>query len=161
MLGYNTNAFPTHSCILHGSPLSLILFLFNNANPVQVCISRTFSASRTGFVNNMNALAFGNSTEENCIMLQTVNERNSEWAQRHEVSIASEKYILVHFTKAGVKHNSACPLNLPTSIIYSSFYVHILGIILDKKFRWQPHLQHIKSKLATQTNILTRLIASI
>jgi hypothetical protein len=30
----------------------------------------------------------------------------------------------------------------------------------DKKLNWQPHLQHIKSKLATQTNVLTRLTAT-
>jgi hypothetical protein len=33
-------------------------------------------------------------------------------------------------------------------------------MILDKKLSWQPHLQHIMSKLATQTNVLTRLTAS-
>jgi hypothetical protein len=32
-------------------------------------------------------------------------------------------------------------------------------VILDKKLSWQPHLLYIKSKLATHTNILTRLTA--
>jgi hypothetical protein len=35
-----------------------------------------------------------------------------------------------------------------------------VGIILDKKPSWQPHLQHIKFKLATQTNVFSRLTAS-
>jgi hypothetical protein len=58
------------------------------------------------------------------------------------------------------KHNSAVPLILPTSSIYPSLSVRALGVILDKELSWQPHLQHIKSKLAIQTNVLSRLTAS-
>jgi hypothetical protein len=83
-----------------------------------------------------------------------------EWAQKHRASFAPEKYILIHFSKARTKHNSACPLVLPTSTIYPSPSARVLDVILDKKLSWQPHLQHIKSKLATLTNILTRLTAS-
>jgi hypothetical protein len=42
----------------------------------------------------------------------------------------------------------------------SSPSARVLGVILDKKLSWQPHLQHIKSKLATQTNVFTQLMAS-
>ncbi len=66
----------------------------------------------------------------------------------------------MHFTKARTKHNTACPLTLPTSLIHPSPFARVLGVILDKKLSWQPHLQHIKSKLATQTNVLSRLTAS-
>jgi hypothetical protein len=69
-------------------------------------------------------------------------------------------YILVHFTKARIKHNSACPLTLPTSTIHPSPSVCVLGVILDKKLSWQQNLQHIISKLATPTNVLSRLIVS-
>jgi hypothetical protein len=46
--------------------------------------------------------------------------------------------------------------------LYHSFNpsARVLGVILDKKLSWQPHLQNIKSKLATQTNVLSRLSAS-
>ncbi len=85
-----------------------------------------------------------------------------EWAQRHGSSFALEKYILVHFTMARTKHNSAsaCPLILPKSTVHPSFSARVLGMILDKKRSWQPDLQHIKSKLVVQTNVLSRLTAS-
>jgi hypothetical protein len=93
-------------------------------------------------------------------MLQTVHERCLEWARRHGASFAPEKYILVHFTKARTKHNHSCPLILPTSTIHPSPSARVLGVILDKKLSWQPHLLRLKSKLATQTNVLSRLTAS-
>jgi hypothetical protein len=72
---------------------------------------------------------------------------------------APEKYILVHFTKARTKHNTACPLTLTSLTITPCSAACVLGVILDKKLSWQLNLQYIKSKLATQTNVLTRLTA--
>jgi hypothetical protein len=158
--GYNTDAFSMHTGIPQGSPLSPILFLFYDANLVEICNPPTLPASGTGFVDDVNALAFGKLTEENCRTLQTVHERCLEWARRHGASFALEKYILVHFTKARTKHNHSCPLILPSSTIHPSPSACVLGVILDKNLSWQPQLQHIKSKLATQTNVLSRLTAS-
>jgi hypothetical protein len=146
--------------ITPGSPLSLILFLFSNANLVEICYPPTLPVSRTSFVNNVNALALGKSTEEYCRMLQTVHERCLDWARMHGATFAPEKYILVHFTKARTKHNRTCPLIQPTSTIHPSPSARVLSVILETKLSWQPHLQHIKSQLATQTKVLSRLTAS-
>jgi hypothetical protein len=160
LAGYNTDTIPMHTGTPQGSPLLPILFLFYNANLVEISNPPTLPASGTSFVDDVNALAFGKSTEENRRTLQTVYERCLEWARRHGASFAPEKYILVHFTKARTKHNHSCPLNLPTSTIHPSPSARVLGVILDKKLSWQPHLVHLKSKLDTQTNILSRLMAS-
>ncbi len=69
--GYNTDAFPTHTGIHQGSPLLSILFLFSNANHVEICNPLTLSASKTSCIDDVNALAFGKSIEENCRTLQT------------------------------------------------------------------------------------------
>ncbi len=57
--GYNTDVFPTHTGIPQGSSLSPILFLFYNANLNEICNPTTLPASETGFVDDVNALAFG------------------------------------------------------------------------------------------------------
>ncbi len=64
--GYNTDAFPTHTGIPQGSPLSLILFLFYNANFVNACNQHTSPSSGLGSVDDVNTLAFGKTTEQNC-----------------------------------------------------------------------------------------------
>jgi hypothetical protein len=75
------------------------------------------------------------------------------------ISIVLEKYTIVQFTKARTKHDTACPLTLPTSTIVPSTSARVLGIILDKKLSWQPHIKCIKLKLVTQTHVHTRLMA--
>ncbi len=68
-LGYNTDAFPRHTGITQGSPPLPLLFLFYNANLIEPCNPPTLLASRTSFVDDVNALAFNKSTEENSRML--------------------------------------------------------------------------------------------
>jgi hypothetical protein len=92
--------------------------------------------------------------------LQAIYEWSLEWARRHGAHFTPEKYILVHFTKARTSHNITCTLILPTTTTHLSPSMHVLGMMLNKKLSWQPHLQQIKSKLATQTNVFTRLTAS-
>jgi hypothetical protein len=43
--GYNSDAFPTHTGIPHGSPLSPILSIFNNDNLIDNCYSPSILAS--------------------------------------------------------------------------------------------------------------------
>jgi hypothetical protein len=144
--GYTSDAFPTHAGISQGSPLSPILFFSYITNLVEICNPVAPPAFGTGFVNNVNILAFNKSTEENCNILQGVHERYTEWVGKHGALVVPEKYILVHFTKARTKHNISCHLSLPTSKIHPSPSARVLGIILDKKFSWPPHLQHIMVK---------------
>jgi hypothetical protein len=155
---YNTDS-PMHTSIPYGWPLLHVLFLSFNANLIDACDPLSFSASGTCLEDDMNAFASSNETYENSITQQIVHKCCSEWARRHEASIALEKYIHVHFTKARTKHNSACPLILHSSTSYPCTNAHDLGMILNKNLRCQLNLQHIKSLLITQTNIFSRLTA--
>ncbi len=57
--GYNTDAFPMHTGNPQGSPQSPVLFFFYNANLVEAGNTPILPASGTGFVDDMNGLAFG------------------------------------------------------------------------------------------------------
>jgi hypothetical protein len=130
--GYNTDAFLTHTGIPQGLPQSLIFILFYNANLVDACSIPTVPTSGMGFVDNVNALAFSKTTEDNCITLRSVNECCLEGAKRHGASFASEKYILVHFTKARTKHNTSCLLTFPPFTISPNLSARVFGVILNK-----------------------------
>jgi hypothetical protein len=66
LLAYNSDAFPTHTGIPQGSPLLPILSIFNNANLINNCYSPFIPASWSSFVEDVNDLAYSESTEENC-----------------------------------------------------------------------------------------------
>jgi hypothetical protein len=72
--GFNTDAFLTHTGILQGSPLSPILFLSYYANLVDACNPPTSPYSGISFIDNVNALAVGKATEDNCRTLQSIHE---------------------------------------------------------------------------------------
>jgi hypothetical protein len=66
MPGYNFDTFPMHKGIPQGSLLSPILFLFYNANLVDLCNPPTLPVFGIGLVDDVNPLAYGKRTEENC-----------------------------------------------------------------------------------------------
>ncbi len=69
------------------------------------------------------------------------------------------KFIPEHFTKTRKLDNNSYALILLTSTNNSSSCAHVLALVLKNRLSWQPQLQHINSKLATLTNILTRMTA--
>jgi hypothetical protein len=65
--GYRIDTFPTYMGSLQGSPLL--------PNLVNACNLPTIPASGTGNVDNVNTLAFGRSTGDNCKSLQTAHQQ--------------------------------------------------------------------------------------
>ena len=64
--------------IPQGSPLSLILYLFYNADLLEICDNIRLRTSATGFVDDDNILIYSELTEENCKKLSKVYEKCEE-----------------------------------------------------------------------------------
>ena len=58
--------------IPQGSPISPILYLFYNADLLEICENRTLRISPTGFVDDINLFTYGTTTEGNCRNLKRV-----------------------------------------------------------------------------------------
>jgi len=56
--------------------------------------------TRIGFADDLNALAYSKSTQQNCQKLEELHTECLEWASRHGISFALDKYKLVHFTRS-------------------------------------------------------------
>ena len=65
-----TNMFAVRTGIPQGSPVSPILYLFYNADLLDLCERPGTRASGIGFVDDVNILAYSTSTEENCRTLE-------------------------------------------------------------------------------------------
>lgn len=89
--------FEVHTDIPQGSPLSLILYLFDNADLLDICERPGTRTSGLALVDDINILAFSTSTEENCKNLNncTMSER---YASKHEVVFALARSELIHLT---------------------------------------------------------------
>jgi hypothetical protein len=157
--GFSSSFFSSEQGVPQGFSFSLILFLFYTASLIDICNSPDLPATSIGYVDDTNVLAFGKSTEETCSVVKEIHSRCLTWGDMHGASFAPHKYVPVHFPKK--KRNlPITPLELPTFTLHPSPCARVLGLILDSKLSWHPHIAHIKSKLRTQTFALKRLTSS-
>ena len=63
-------------------------------------------------MDNLNVLTYSSTTEANCATLSKVHERCLRWAERHEITFASHKYELIHFSIKIKRHNLAVSIDL-------------------------------------------------
>lgn len=66
--------------IPQGSPLSPFLYLSYNADLLDICDRPGTTASSLGFVDDVNIVAYGKGTEENCTTLEITHKKYEKWA---------------------------------------------------------------------------------
>jgi hypothetical protein len=71
-----------------GSPLSPILFLLCTAELQGICKHPKECLSAMGFSDDMNLLAYSQSTEANCKKLEGVHEELLKWVHKHAMRFA-------------------------------------------------------------------------
>ncbi|KAL1971410.1 hypothetical protein VTN31DRAFT_2376 [Thermomyces dupontii] len=90
---------PIPAGIPQGSPISPIPLLFYNSELVEICNPRDIRVHGLDFVDDVNLLAWGPTTQSNCAALEGVHERCLDWARRHGAKFSPEKYELLHLTR--------------------------------------------------------------
>jgi hypothetical protein len=141
--GYSSTQFPTKNSIPQGS-LSPVLFLFYNADLVEICNPDGLPASAIGFVDDVNPLAFGESTEETCETLEILHECCLKWSDMHGAEFAPTKYTLVHLVKQ--RSIPTTLLHIRNFVLHSSPSTRILGLIIDSKLSWTLMLLPLRQK---------------
>jgi hypothetical protein len=142
-----------------GSPCSPILFLFYIAELHDSCEAPELRVTVSGFADDTNLLAYGNTPAENCHRLERAHERCERWARRYGMSFAPDKYSLVHFTRQR-RFNCEYPVDLGDTVIFPTQDVRVLGVWLDPKLNWNAHVREVKQKLSQQINAVRLTTAS-
>ena len=158
--GRCTDSFRVRTGIPQGSPISPILYLFYNADLLDLCNRSSTKANGFGFVDDVNILTYSTSTEENCRTLETLHKKCEKWAARYGSTFAPAKYQLIHLSRNPKKFNMQATINIANNVVKPKTDIRVLGLQIDTALKWGPHIRKIQEKMTKQTLALTKLSTS-
>lgn len=82
------------------------------------------------------------------------------WARTHGATFAPEKYQLMYFTRRPKKFNMQATVQIPKSQDGPVTVTRVLGVHLDPKLKWGPHVSLTAAKAASHMASITRLTKS-
>ncbi len=141
------------------SSVSLILYLFYNANLLKLLEQSSRKMIVIDFVNDINIFIYDINTISNCRLLKKMHEHDLLWSRRHEVVFASIKYELIHLTRNIAKFDMQTSLRVCDVVKQSSNHVRVLSVQIDNKLKWNAHFRSVQKKMITQILIFSRLTA--
>lgn len=130
----STSEYLVNTGVSQGSFISFILYLFFNADLLKACENTERNASDTGFVNDVNILAYNTSTEENCKVLEHVHRTCEKWTKRHKATFASIKYELIHLVKNSKKFDMTATIFIAENNIKPKKNIRILKLQINTMF---------------------------
>jgi hypothetical protein len=95
---FRSEVYQTATGIPQGSPLLSILYLFYNADLVEIC-NQEPNTIAPGYIDDIAILRWGNSTEEICNGLAETMQKANVWAKRYVSVFAPSKFQLTYHTR--------------------------------------------------------------
>jgi hypothetical protein len=141
--------------------LSLILYLFYNADLLKIINRLDIVAFDLRFVDDVNILAYEKSIENNCKSLKIIHRAYERWVVWHEIVFASIKYELIHLTRSSKKFDMTVMINIDFITIISKIDIRVLRLQIDIKLRWESHVRKIQKKMISQFMTLSKISISI
>ena len=126
--GYTQPLSRVHAGIPQGSPLSPILYLFYNADLLEKLENKGLCTSAAGFVDDINILTYGLTTQRNCEVLQRIHRECETWAKRHGSKFNPQKYDLIHFTRRPGRYDMNTDLTIEGQQITPSADIRVLSV---------------------------------
>jgi predicted RNA binding protein with dsRBD fold (UPF0201 family) len=132
--------------ISQDSFISFILYLFYNANILEIFETSRYKITIINFVNDINILIYDTSTTNNCRVLEQTHIVCEQWMSRHDACFASIKYELLHLARNHKRFDMTIIININDIIKRSSITVRILRVQIDIKLKWESHMRKIQKK---------------
>src|SRR5438046_2775542 len=119
---------PTPAGVPQGSPLSPLLYMYYNANLLDIPRQ---DERGLGFIEDIMYGVEGK--------LERLLQEAEEWRKRHSAQFEPTKYVLVHFTRNHRRARKAA-ITVEGSTIESTNEVKYLCVISDQKLQFRTHL---------------------
>ena len=142
--------------IPQGSPLSPILYIFYNASLLETCEVDP-DTTATGYIDDAAILACGDTTAETCAKLKVALQKAQNWATAHASKFAPDKFQLAHFTRSRTRFDIEQEVETEWGNIMPKTTCKYLGVVMDHKLDWKPHVEKIREKVSKSVNALASL----
>jgi len=140
--------------------LSLILYLFYNANLLKACDDIKLRISFTNFVNDVNILIYKESTKHNCKVLSEIYDRCKQWSKTYDIKFLMTKHKLIHFMKTLKWFNMKVDVKLMKHQINLKSNIRVLKVQLNFKLKWMTYMHYVEAKLVIKQKIMQTIIES-
>ena len=156
---YTLDQIPLLNGIGQGDPLSMISYLFYNADILDIPNSQNELA--VTFVDDTAFFAEGATFADTHIKLRDMMNRNGgvfEWSANHNSRFKVTKFALVDFSQA--KDIPRPPIVLRQTVIDPTPAHKFLGVYFDQELRWHRHVDYAMSKASRWISLFKRITRS-
>ena len=140
--GTKSESIPTPAGIPQGSPLSPLLYMYYNADLLDIPKDREMGL---GFIDDIVYGVQGDTDKANARKLKLMLKKAEEWRKKHGAQFETSKYVLVHYTRNYRKATKAS-ITINGTTVEPSGEAKYLGVIFDQKLNFKSHLQYISKK---------------
>ena len=131
--------------VLQGSPISPILYMFYNADLLEIPGHRSGVLS-LGFIDDITYGIQGETEEDNASDPEGMVKEAERWREKHRARFETSKYVLVHFTKAMLNTINTAHIRVGETMIKPANQAKYLGIVFNHKLSFQQQIQHAAKK---------------
>jgi endonuclease/exonuclease/phosphatase family metal-dependent hydrolase len=144
--GVESEKIRTNAGVPQGSPISPILYMFYNADLLDIPGVRSGVLS-LGFIDDIVFGIQGETEEGNARELERMLMEAERWREMHGARFEESKYVLVHFTRAHSSNTAeAAYVRIGNTTIKPSEVAKYLGVIFDRKLSFRQHMQYAAKK---------------
>ncbi len=144
--------------ISQDSLLSLILYLFYNANLLEACNNIKLKTNFINFMNDINILIYEEFIKRNCRVFNEIYDRCEQWSKTHDIKFLMTKHELIHFTRTSKWFNMKVDVKLTKHQINSKSDIRVLKVQLNFKLKWATYMHHVEAKLVIKQKIIQTII---
>lgn len=150
-----------HRAICGTNPKALLFHLSCtcNADLLEICDRSGTNISVLGFGDDAYMLAYGKKRRGKIVQRWKLFMENAKkWAERHGAVFAPAKYEFIHLSRFPKRFNMAATINIATIEIEPKADIRVLGLQIDIKLKWGPHIRKTQEKMTRQSMALTKII---
>jgi hypothetical protein len=128
------------------SSMSLILYLFYNANLLKLLEQSSRKMIVIDFVNDINIFIYNINSINNCKLLKNMHDHCLLCNRCHEIVFASIKYELIHLMKNIAKFDMQTSIKICDVVKQFLNHVRVLNVQIDNKLKWNAHFRNVQKK---------------